>query len=184
MRNVIFAMNTSIDGCHDHNSSVPTDELYDYFINMLQDVDMVVYGRKTYELMFPYWSDMSASRSGNEAENRFADTLTSIDRIVFSKTIRSADAPTQIMRENLEEEIQKLKLLPGKKISISSVSLFAQLLQANLIDEFNLVIHPVMVGSGKRLFDEIGVPEKLNFKLMEAKVFKRGHVGLHYLKHQ
>ena len=182
MRNVIYSTNISIDGNCDHTSSGPDEELYEYFTHLMQDADLVVYGRKTYELMIPYWPDVAKSQSESKAETEFAVTLTALDKLVFSKTLKSAEYNTRIVRENPGDEILKLKQQPGKKILIGSINLGSQLMALGLIDEYFIVIHPVIVGEGKHLLEGITLQEKIKLKLVDAKVFKSGYVGLHYVK--
>src|ERR1700743_2239090 len=117
MRKVVYGINISIDGCVDHTAFSPSENVYDYFINLLSDADQIIYGRKTYELMFPYWSDILTDPTATEDELSFAETITAIDKMVFSKTLYSVNDNTRIMRDNLEEEILRLKQLPGKDIS-------------------------------------------------------------------
>jgi dihydrofolate reductase len=181
MRNVIYGINISIDGACDHTVFNPDEEIYKYFTRQMHDVDLVVYGRKTYELMVPYWPDVAKEQSGTKAENEFAETLTSIDKIVFTRTLNSADGNTRIIRENPEAEIRKLKQQAGRKISIGGVSLRSQLMAAGLIDEYYFVVHPIIAGEGKRLLEGIGLPDKIKLKLVDSKIFESGCVGLHYL---
>jgi dihydrofolate reductase len=182
MRNVIYGMNISIDGNCDHTNSTPDEEIYEYFTHQMDDVDLIVYGRKTYELMVPYWPDVAKTQSGTKAANEFAERLTAIDKAVFSQTLESADGNTRIIRDHLEAEILKLKQEPGKNISIGGVSLRSQLMALGLIDEYYFVIHPLIAGQGKRLLEDIALQEKIKLKLVDAKIFKSGCVGLHYLK--
>lgn len=182
MRNVIFAMNISVDGCYEHTVFDPDAELMEYFTRLLQQVGVIVYGRKTYELMVPYWPDVAKDQSGTKEENEFAQTLTAINKVVFSQTLNSADGNTRIVRSNPEEEILKLKQQPGKKILISSVSMLSQLMPLDLIDEYYFVVHPLIVGEGKRLMENISLQGKMKLKLVESKIFKSGCVWLHYLK--
>ncbi len=182
MRNVIYGMNISIDGNCDHTNGKPDEELYEYFTHQMDDVDLIVYGRKTYELMVPYWPEVAKAQSGTTAANKFAERHNAIDKVVFSQTLKSADENTRIIRTNLEAEIRRLKQDPGKKISIGGVSLRSQLMALGLIDEYYFVIHPIIAGNGKRLLEEITLQENINLKLVDVKVFKSGCVGLHYLK--
>jgi dihydrofolate reductase len=175
-------MNISIDGNCDHTNFNPEEEIYEYFTHQMEDVDLIVYGRKTYELMVPYWPDVAKEKSGTKAVNEFAERLNAIDKVVFSRTLASADGNTRIIRDHLEAEILKLKQEPGKKISIGGVSLRSQLMALGLIDEYYFVIHPGIAGNGKRLLEDIEIKEKINLKLVDCKVFKSGCVGLHYLK--
>ncbi len=184
MGKLIFSLNISLDGCYDHTLFNPDEELMEYFADLMQGFDLIVYGRKMYELMFPYWSDVAKTQAGTKAENRFAQTITEMDKIVFSRSLESVEGNTRILRENLEDEMSKLKLEPGKKISIDSITLFSQLMALGLIDGINLVVHPAIVGEGKRLWEGIIVPGGLNLKLADSRIFKSGCTALHYLKQQ
>src|SRR5690606_8360511 len=97
-------------------------------------------------------------------------------------TLESVEGHTSIIRDNLEEEILKLKQQPGRNISIGGVTLPAQLIELGLVDEFHFVIHPVIAGAGRRLFTEACLPEQLNLKLVTSKVLPSGSVAQHYLK--
>lgn len=182
MRTVTFGMNISLDGYCDHTIFSPSEEVQDYFTRMMNDVDLIFFGRIMYELMFPYWADVAKNQSGSDDENRFAKRLTAIDRVVISRSLDKVENNTRIIRSNPVEELLKLKQQPGKKISIDSVSLLPELIEAGLIDEFNLVVHPVIVGKGRQLLDSGSLQEKLNLKLVDTIVFKSGCVALHYLK--
>jgi dihydrofolate reductase len=182
MRKIIYAINISIDGCVDHTSFTKGDEeLFDYFTGNMQDIDLSVYGRKMYGLMFPYWADVAKNQSGTKWENEFAQSITDVDKVVFSRTLDSIDGNTVIVRTDPVDELLKLKQAPGKNISVDTVRLFAQIAQAGLIDEYNFVVHPVIVGQGTRLV-EGSLPEQLQLKLVETKVFKSGCVALRYVK--
>jgi dihydrofolate reductase len=149
---------------------------------MICDVDLLFFGRVMYQLMFPYWADVVKNQSGTEDENRFAERLTAIDRDVISRSLDKVEDHTRIIRSNPAEELLKLKQQPGKKISIDSVSLLPELIAAGLIDEFHLVVHPVIVGKGRLLIDGGSLQEKLNLKLVDTIIFKSGCVALQYLK--
>jgi len=183
MRTVTFGMNISIDGYCDHTIFNPDEELLDYFTGMMDDVDLLFFGRVMYQLMFPYWSDVAESQSGTAAENKFAQRLSAIDNVVVSRSLDSAGTNMRIVRSNPAAELLKLKQQPGKKISVDSVSLLPELIAAGLIDEFNLVVHPVIVGKGRPLLDAGSLQEKLDLKLADTIHFKSGCMALHYLKH-
>jgi len=183
MRTVVYGMNISIDGCYDHTKFSGDDEILEYFAGLMQDVDLVVYGRKMYDLIVPFWTEVAKTGSGSDAAMRFANTVTDVDKIVFSRTMESVEGNTRIMRGDLEGEVRRLKQQPGKKISIGGVSLREQLTALGLVDEFYFVIHPVIIGEGKRLMEGSGLLDKLSLKLVDAKIFKSGCVGLHYVKY-
>lgn len=171
-------MNLSIDGCYDHNFAAPDEELMHYFTDLMQETGVIVYGRKTYELMIPYWPEVARTKNGSPEDVAFAEALDPIPKIVVSRTLETADA--RIVREDPEGLIRELKAQPGKLIALSSTTLLPQLLDAGLIDELRLVVHPVLVGDGKHLFNQLAF--KTQFKLAETKTFKSGVIALHYQK--
>jgi dihydrofolate reductase len=182
MRKVIYGINLSTDACCDHTKFGGGEGILEYFTNLMRDVDLIVYGRKTYELMIPYWPDVLKDPSSTAAEIEFARVLTGIDKIVFSRSLEHAEGNTRIVSANPVNELLRLKQEPGKNISIGGVSLPAQLIVHGLVDEFYFVVHPVIVGEGRRLLEDASLQEKLNLKLVESEVLKSGCVALHYLK--
>jgi dihydrofolate reductase len=183
MRNVVFAINITADGCCDHTKTIADEELLEYYTHLLRDVDLLVFGRKTYQLMVPYWPDVAKNRSETKAEIEFADTFCSINKIVFSRSLGSAEGNTTIVRTKLQDEILKLKQEQGKNILIGGVDIPSQLIELGLVDEFRFVVHPIIAGQGKRLMEGINLQEKLRLKLVESKIFKpSGCVALRYLK--
>ena len=183
MRNVIYAINVTIDGCCDHTKFNPDEDTFEYFIRLLREVDLLVYGRKTYQLMVPYWPDIAKSQSETKADIEFAQTFVSKKKIVFSRSLDSAeDENTRIVRTNLRDEILKLKQEPGKDILVGGVDIPSQLTELGLIDEYRFVVMPIIVGKGRRLFEGVNLPEKCQLKLVESKTFKSGCVALRYLK--
>jgi dihydrofolate reductase len=182
MRNVIFAINLTLDGCCDHTKTIADEEMLEYYTHLLRDVDLLVFGRKTYQLMVPYWPDIAKNHSGTKAENEFADTFDSINKIVFSQTLDSAEGNTRIARAKLQDEILKLKQEQGKNILIGGVAIPSQLIELGLVDEYHFVVQPIVAGEGRRLLEGMSLPEKLQVKLVESKIFKSGCVALHYMK--
>jgi dihydrofolate reductase len=184
MRKLIFAINITVDGCVDHTKFNPDEETLEYFMHLLtREVDLQVFGRKTYQLMVPYWPDVAKDPSSTESDKEFADAFDSLDKVVFSRSLDSAeDKNTRIVRSNLRDEILRLKQEAGKGILVGGVDIPSQLMQLGLIDEYRFVVGPTIVGEGRRLFDGVSLPEKLRLKLVESKIFKSGTVALHYLK--
>jgi dihydrofolate reductase len=183
MRNVIFAINITLDGCCDHTKQVADEETHEYFTQLLRDVDLLVFGRKTYQLMVPYWPDIAKSQSETKAENEFARTFVSKKKIVFSRSLGSAeDKNTRIVRTNLRDEILTLKQEQGKNILIGGVDIPSQLIELGLVDEYRFVVQPIVAGEGRRLMEGVRLPERLKLKLVESKILKSGCVALRYLK--
>jgi dihydrofolate reductase len=183
MRNVIYAINITLDGCCDHTKQIADEEIHEYFTHLMRDVDLLVFGRKTYELMVPFWPEVAKSQSMTKAENEFARTFDSIAKIVFSRSLASAgDRNTRIVRTNLHDEMLKLKQEPGKNILIGGVDIPSQLIELGLVDEYRFVVGPIVAGGGRRLLEGVSLPERLQLKLVESKIFKSGCVALRYLK--
>jgi len=183
MRNVIYAINVTLDGCCDHTKTIADEELLEHYTQLLRDVDLLVYGRKTYQLMVPYWPDIAKNQSETKADIEFAQTFVSKKKIVFSRSLdRAEDKNTRIVRTNLHDEILKLKQEPGKNILVGGVDIPSQLIELGLVDEYRFVVQPILAGEGRRLLEGVSLPEKLQLKLIESKPFKSGCVALRYLK--
>jgi len=182
MRNVIFAINITLDGCCDHTKVIADAELLEYHTQLLREVDLLVFGRKTYQLMVPYWPDVAKSHSETKAENEFADTFDSIKKVVFSRSLDSAEGNTRIVRGRLQDEIPKLKQEPGRKILVGGVDIPSQLIELGLVDEYHFVVQPIVAGEGRRLLEGVSLREQLQLRLVESKTLKSGCVALRYLK--
>jgi dihydrofolate reductase len=184
MRNVIYSINLTLDGCCDHTKFNPAEDLLEHYTRLLRDdVGLVVYGRITYQLMVPYWPDIAKSESETKEDREFAQAFDSLKKVVFSRSLASAeDKNTRIVRTNLRDEILKLRQEPGKPILVGGVDIPSQLMELGLIDEYRIVVMPVIAGEGRRLFDGVNLPEKRSLKLVESKTFKSGCVALRYLK--
>src|SRR4030095_1896956 len=106
MRKVIFAINTTLDGCVDHTQQFADEETHEFFTHLLREGDLLVYGRKTYELMVPFWHEIAKNQSMTPTSNEFARVFDSLNKVVFSRTLDSVDDPnTRIIRGNLRDEI-------------------------------------------------------------------------------
>jgi dihydrofolate reductase len=189
MRNLIFGINITLDGCCDHTNQFADEETHEYWTGTLREADLLVYGRKTYELMVPFWPEVAKTQSMTTELNEFAQVFDSIKRVVFSRSLGSVegkdsaeDKNTRIVRTDLRDEILKLKQEKGKNILTGGVSLPSQLIQLGLVDDFRIVIGPVIAGAGRRLLDGASLQERLQLKLVESKIFKSGCVALRYLK--
>ena len=184
MRNVIYAINITLDGCCDHTKVTGDEEIHEYFTRLMRDVDLLAFGRKTYQLMVPYWPDIAKNHSGQtRTEIEFADTFDSMNKVVFSRSLDSAeDKNTRIVRTNLQDEILKLKQQHGKSILVGGVTVPSQLIELGLVDEYRFVVQPIIAGEGRRLSEGIHLQERSQLRLVESKTFKSGCIALHYLK--
>jgi len=183
MRKLIFAINTTLDGCVDHTKQSVDEEKLEYFTHLTREADLQVFGRKTYQLMVPYWPDVLKNPSETKADREFAQAFDSTNKLVFSRSLHSAeDRNTRIARTNLRDEIFKVKQEPGKHILVGGVDIPSQLMELGLIDEYRFVVGPTLAGAGRRLLEGVSLPERLQLKLIESKFFKSGCVALHYSK--
>ena len=181
MRKVIFQMMITLDGFFEgpnreldwHNVD---EEFNEYANDLLSAVDVLLFGRVTYELMASYWPSPSATTN----DPIIADKMNNLPKIVFSKTLKKVEwKNTRLVKENIAEEITKLKQQPGKDLAIfGSSDLALSLIQMDLIDEYRIIVNPVVLGNGKPLFK--GISEKLKLKLLKAKTFSSGNVILYY----
>lgn len=183
MRKLIFAINITLDGCCDHTKQVADEETHEYFTHLMREVDLQVFGRKTYELMVPFWPEVAKSHSMTKAENDFAQAFVRIKKVVFSRSLDSTeDTNTRIVRANLRDEILKLKQEQGKNILVGGVDIPSQLIKLGLVDEYRFVVGPIIAGEGRRLLEGVSLQERLQLKLIESTIFKSGCVALRYLK--
>ncbi len=184
MRKLIYTINMTLDACCEHNKVGPPDEeLFDYYIELVRNVDLL-YGRKTYQLMVPYWPDVAKNPNESRADIEFGKAFDSANKIVFSRSLEKAEGRnTRIVRGDLRQEILKLKQEPGKDISAGGIDLPSQLIALGLVDEYRIVIAPFLAGGGRRLLEGANLPERLQLKLVESRTFqKSGWVLLRYLK--
>ncbi len=183
MRNLIFAINTTLDGNCDHTKGIADDETHEYYTNLLRSVDLLLFGRKTYELMVPFWPDVAESQSETKAINEFARTFDALPKVVFSRTLASVeDKNTRIIHTDLEGAIRKLKREAGKSILVGGVSIPSQLIELGLVDEYRFVVAPILAGAGPRLMEGASLPETLQLKLVESKTLRSGCIALRYVK--
>jgi dihydrofolate reductase len=183
MRKLIFAINITLDGCCDHTKQMADEETHEYFTELMREADLQVFGRKTYELMVPFWPEVAKNQSMTKASNEFARAFDSVKKVVFSRSLdRVEDRNTRIVRTNLRDEIVKLKQEQGKSILVGGVSVASQLIELGLVDEYRFVVSPILAGAGRRLLEEVSLPEKFRLRLVESKIFKSGCIALRYLK--
>jgi dihydrofolate reductase len=169
MRNLIYAINLSIDGCCDHTKFRPDEDTFEYFLHLVRATGTFLYGRKTYQLMVPYWPDVLKNPSGEtKADYEYAEAFVAVDKmVVFSRSLDKVEGKnTRIVRTSLEDEILKLKQEPGKDILTGGVTIPSQLAELGLIDEYRMVVHPIVVGEGRRLFEGINLQEKLRLSCL------------------
>ncbi len=181
MRKLIFQMMVSLDGYFEGpaaeiNWHRVDAEFNEYAIEFLNSVDMLVFGRVTYQLMADYW-DTPLARANDPI---VAERMNNLPKIVFSKSLPSVEwQNTRLERESVPSVITTLKQFPGEDIAVlGSSDLMLTLIRDNLIDEYRIFVNPIILGGGKTLFK--GINEQLNLKLVKTKTFGSGVVALYY----
>lgn len=182
MRNLFSFNMMSLDGFFEgaqpwdlnwHNTD---EEFNEFAIEQLKTIGMLMFGRKTYEGMAGYWATDEALKD----DPMVAKQMTSLPKLVISRTLSKADwNNTQLIKDNLAEEILKLKQQPGQDLAIfGSADLLSTLMQMDLVDEHRVMVNPVILGKGTPLFKNMEDQAKL--KLLNSRQFKSGNVLLYY----
>jgi dihydrofolate reductase len=179
MRKVIAAINMTLDGFCDHTAGIADEELHQHYNELLIQAGAILYGRITYQLMESSWPDLVKNPTGNKPMDEFAVIIQNIPKIVFSHTLNNVEwENAKLAKGGIREEVLKLKQQQGKDILVGSPSLIVALTKLNLIDEYQLCVHPVIIGNGLPLFKNIDSSVILN--LIKIKTFGSGVITLYY----
>lgn len=189
MRKLILFLHASLDsfvegpnGAMDIGWIAYDADLANHANKILSSADTVIWGRATYQMMHNYWPTMLSNPEASEHERNHAEWIEKTEKIVFSTTLDTVEwNNSRLVKDHVEEEINKLKQQPGKDMVILGSPRFAHyLMQLGLIDEYKITVSPVLLGSGLPLFQ--GIEQKTSLKLIENKTFASGAIGLHYQK--
>lgn len=171
----------TIDGFCDHTAGLPDEEIHQHYTELLGLADLILYGRTTYQLM-QYWQTLLKNPSGEKSMDDFAIAIDKIPKIVFSHTLKNTEWDSaKLSNKSLEEmalELKQSRDLGSRDVLVGSRSLIIQLMKLNLIDEYQLCVHPVVAGSGLSLFENIN--DRTVLKLIKTKTFSGGAVTLYY----
>ena len=179
MRKLIATMNMTLDGFCDHTAGIADDELLQHYNELLRNADTLIYGRIAYQLMESYWPTIVKNPTGNKPEDEFAVLIDNIDKLVFSRTLKDVGwKNVKLAKGGIKEEVLELKQQAGKNILAGSPSLIVALTQLDLVDEYQLVVQPIILGKGLRLFKNID--ERKNLRLIKTKTFGSGSIALYY----
>lgn len=179
LRKLIAAINMTLDGYCDHTAVIPDDEIHQHYADLLSNAGIVLYGRITYQLM-EFWRTVLENPTGNKSMDDFAVVMDRTPKLVFSHTLKSVDwKSAKLAERDIESEVSELRQQSGKDIFAGSPGLITALTNLNLIDEYQICIHPVIAGSGLPLFKNI--TERTVLNLIKTKTFSGGAV-IHYYK--
>ncbi|MDQ6608528.1 MAG: dihydrofolate reductase family protein [Bacteroidota bacterium] len=179
MRKLIAAINITLDGFCDHTAIVPDEEIHQHYSELIKCAGTLIYGWLSYHIIYNYWPSVVINPTGKKAIDDFAVSIDNIPKIVFSNTIKKVDWKTATLaKKDIQEEVLELKQQAGKDIVVGSPGLIVSLINLRLIDEFQLCIHPIILGKGLLLFKNVQDP--VTFKLLKTKTFGCGAVTLYY----
>ncbi|WP_223624032.1 dihydrofolate reductase family protein [Microbacterium sp. EST19A] len=182
MRPLRYAINVTLDGSVHHEAGLtPDEEFMDFWTAEMDRSDAELYGRVTYEMMESAWrrpADGVWPDWMDESEVRFAERIDRAKKYVVSSTLTEVDWNAELLRGDLGDAVRRLKQEPGKGLSVGGVTLTLALANLGLIDEYTFAVHPVLAGSGPRLFD--GLRERIELELVERQEFRSGVVVQRY----
>jgi len=180
MRKLIAAMNMTLDGFCDHTAMIADDEVHQHYNDLLSGAGVLVYGRKTYQLMESYWPTVVEKPTGNKPIDEFAVLIDDISKIVYSRTLKSITWKNSELKHEIDiTEISQLKQQPGKDILVGSPSLIVAFMNMGLVDEFQICVQPTIVGEGLSLLKNIN--DRIDLHLLNTKTLNgTGSVVLYY----
>jgi dihydrofolate reductase len=185
MKKVILWMSISVAGCfagpdRDLSWHRVDDELHQHMNDRLAAMSAFLHGRVMYELMADVWptADQDPSIGGPMAE--FAPIWRDMPKIVYSRTLERADWNTTIVRDVVADDVRRLKDGPGGDLVLGGADIAATFRRLDLIDEYRLYVHPIILGAGRPLFPESG--QTTDLRLVDTQRFGNGVVALHYAR--
>jgi dihydrofolate reductase len=191
MRKIILAMQMTLDGFSTgpngemdwlppFDSEEAWKDLHQEMWNQIDNADAMLLGRVTYQIWETYWPAAASNPNSNENDRKFSRYAEETQKIVFSNTLDKVTwKNTRLIKDNIAEEVMKLKQLPGKNMYLVGGATLAQTFtKLGLIDEYNIIVHPVILGNGKPLLRDVNV--RRNLKLLNTKTYNSGAVGLSY----
>jgi dihydrofolate reductase len=181
MGKLIYTMNVSLDGFvetldHGLDWSVVDDEVHSWFTDDLRGLDASLYGRRLYEVMAAHWPTAGSDPAANETTLEYARIWNALPRIVFSNSLESVDFNSRLVRGDVGEELAKLRAEFDGDLEVGGPTLAAQFIKRGLVDEYRLVVHPVVLGAGTPFIPPLDRP--IGLELIETRTFAS---GVHYL---
>jgi len=183
MGKLIYLMNVSLDGyieTPDHGLDWPiiNEEIHGWFNDQMRSLDAELYGRRLYEVMAAYWPTGESDPDGTEVTREFARIWNPMPKIVFSRTLERVDWNSRLVEGDVADQLARLREeFPGD-IGVGGPTLAAQFIERGLVDEYRLVVHPVILGAGTPFFPRLERP--VGLRLVEAHQFESGPVYLAY----
>jgi dihydrofolate reductase len=183
MSKLIYSMLVSLDGFmeapgHDIGWTIPDEELHAFANDQARAESVFIYGRKLYEIMAGFWPTADENPSASAVEIDFARIWKAKPKVVFSRTLDKVEHNSRLATGDIAEEVARLKADPGGDISVGGSDLAAEFMRRDLIDEYQILVHPIVLGAGKRFFPPLDDP--MDLELVETRTFGSGVVYLAY----
>jgi dihydrofolate reductase len=178
MRPLRYYINVTLDGCCDHRAGIPDEDLHRHATESIAQADALLFGRVTYEMMEGAWRSPAPAGARPEWMEPFARTIDAARKYVVSSTLARVDWNAELVRGDLRTVVERLKREPGKGLFVGGVTLPQTLAELGLIDEYQFVVHPRVVGHGPTLF--AGLSKPIDLRLVSRREFASGAVALRY----
>jgi len=178
MRPLRYSINVTLDGCCDHRVMIADEDIHRHAVENLGQADALLFGRVTYELMEAGWRPSKRTGAMPDWTEPFARTIDAAKKYVVSSTLNRVDWNAELVRGDLGKAVQQLKRESGKGLFVGGVKLALALAELGLIDEYEFVVHPRIVGHGPTLF--AGLSKLVDLKLVSRLEFGSGAVAMRY----
>jgi dihydrofolate reductase len=185
MGKLIYSLNVSLDGYvetpeHSLDWAIVDDELHQWFNDRARELDASLYGRRMYELMADYWPTAGADPSATASMREFAQIWLATPKIVFSSTLERVDWNSRLVRGDIGDELAQLRKEFAGDMDLGGATLAASFIRRGLVDEYQLLVHPVALGSGTPFFPSL--ESRIPLRLTESHVFGSGVTYLGYAR--
>lgn len=179
MRPLRYSINVTLDGCCDHRAIVPDEELHHHAQQNIEQADALLFGRVTYLMMEDAWRLSPRTAAMPDWTEPFARTIDAKKKYVVSSTLDGVDWNAELVRGDLATAVQDLKREPGNGLGVGGVRLPLALAELGLIDEYEFVVQPRLVGHGPTLF--AGLSKVIDLRLVSRREFDSGAVAMRYV---
>src|SRR5262252_172943 len=178
MRRLRYSINVTLDGCCDHRAILPDEDMHRHAVENLIQADALLFGRVTYEMMEAAWRPPAPTGARPDWMEPFARTINAAKKYVVSSTLERVDWNAELVRGDLAKAVQQLKREPGRGLATGGLKLPMALAELGLIDEYEFMVQPRLVGHGPTLF--AGLTKWIDLKLVSRTEFGNGAVALRY----
>ena len=178
MQPLLYSINVTLDGCCDHRVMAADEEIHRHAMQGIAQADALLFGRVTYQMMEEAWRLDTRTIEMPEWTEPFARTIDAAKKYVVSSTLDRVDWNAELVRGDLREAVERLKQQPGRGIATGGVTLPMALAELGLIDEYEFIVHPRIVGHGRTLFS--GLSKWVDLKLVDRVELRSGAVALRY----